>query len=82
MCLTELKKNVAMKWGRDTYVGILLECLYVFVRCGCRVSAGTIPAEEQGESHEGSKSKTVQHEARGRDQQTLQPAQNPGEMDM
>lgn len=68
--------------GRDTRVGIVLKYLYVFVRRGCRVSAGTIPAEEQGESHEGSKSKTVQHEARGGDQQTLQPAQNPGEMNM
>ena len=46
----------------------------MFVRCGCRVPAGTVPAEEQGESHAGTESKTVQHEAGGGDQQTLQPA--------
>lgn len=41
--------------------------LCVFVRCGCRVPAGTVTDKEQGESHEGSESKTVQHEARGGD---------------
>lgn len=49
-------------------------------RCGCRVSAGAVAAEEQGESYEGSESKTLQYEARGGDQQTLQPAQNTGEI--
>lgn len=56
-------------------------CVYVCLsRCGCRVSAGAVAAEEQGESYEGSESKTLQYEARGGDQQTLQPAQNTGEI--
>lgn len=58
----------------------LIRVWCVFVRCGCRVSAGTVTAQEQGESYEGSASKTVQHEAWGGDQQTLQPAQNTGEI--
>lgn len=53
----------------------------VCVRCGCRVPTGAVSAEEQGESHEGSESKTIQHEAGRGDQQTLQPAQNTGETD-
>lgn len=48
-------------------------------RCGCGVSAGAVTAEEQRESNEGSESKTLQYEARGGDQQTLQPAQNTSE---
>ncbi len=52
----------------------------MLVRRGCRVPAGTVPAEEQGEGHEGSESKTVRHEAGGGDQQTLQPAENTGEI--
>lgn len=49
-------------------------------RCGCRVPAGAVAAEEQGESYEGSESQTLQYEARGGDQQALQPAQNTGEI--
>lgn len=57
---------------------VLTKILFQCLRCGCRVSAGTIPVKEQGESHEGSKGKTVQHETWGRDQQTLQPTENTG----
>jgi len=32
------------------------------------VPAGAVPAEEQGESHEGSESEAVQHEIGGGDQ--------------
>lgn len=49
-------------------------------RCGRGMPAGAIPTEEQGESHEVPESKTVQHEAGRGDQQTLQPAENTGEI--
>lgn len=47
-------------------------------RCGVRVSAGTLPAEEQGESDEGSESKTLQHEAGGGDQPEIRGTKSPG----
>lgn len=49
-------------------------------RCGCRVPAGAVTAEEQGQSYEGPESKTLQYEAGGGDQQALQPAQNTSEI--
>lgn len=49
-------------------------------RYGCRVPAGAVAAQEQGESYEGSESQTLQYEARGGDQQALQSAQNTGEI--
>lgn len=58
----------------------VLKYQLVSVRLGCRVPTGAFPAEEPGESHEGSESKTVQHEAGGRDQQALQPTQSPSEI--